>query len=303
MDADALISCLLTASCVVTQVTSGVVIGMLMFLTAAGLTLVFGVLGINNFAHGAFYLIGAYIAYSAYQATQSLLLAIVVAASVAALSGAVFERWVLRPIRSADVHVQLLACYGVILIIDDVVKLIWGPAAVSMGMPAALRVRPLTFYGGVVPLYYVILMLIAAGTGLLLWLIISRTRFGRTVMAIAELPTMVAALGHDTNRYYAGVLALGCGLAGVAGALSAPMRAATPGSGFAILIDAFVVVIVGGLGSIPGALGAAVLLGLVRSFGSIGFPLFTEGVMFIVMIAVMLLRPSGLFARQGMRRV
>lgn len=303
MELDALLGCFSTASCVVTQVTSGIVIGMLMFLTAAGLTLVFGVLGINNFAHGAFYLIGGYTAYSAYVAMQSLLVAIIAAVTMAAILGAVFERWVLRPIRDADVHMQLLACYGVILVVDDLTKLIWGPAAVSMGMPTAMRVPPLIFHGGVIPLYYLILMLIAGGIGFLLWFLISRSRFGRIVQAVAELPGMVSTLGHNTNVYYAGVLALGCGLAGAAGALSGPMRAVAPGSGFAILIDAFVVVIVGGLGSIPGALGAALLLGLVRSFGSIGFPLFTEGAMFMVMIAVMLLKPSGLFARGGIRHV
>lgn len=303
MELDALLGCFSTASCVITQVTSGVVIGMLMFLTAAGLTLVFGVLGINNFAHGAFYLIGGYVSYSTYVATQSLLLALVSAVVMTAILGAVFERWVLRPIRDADVHMQLLACYGVILVVDDLAKLIWGPAAVSMGMPASMRVPPFIFQGGVIPLYYLILMLIAAGIGFVLWLLISRSRFGSAVQAVAELPGMASALGHNTNLYYAGVLALGCGLAGAAGALSGPMRAVAPGSGFAILIDAFVVVIVGGLGSIPGALGAALLLGLVRSFGSIGFPLFTEGLMFMVMIAVMLLKPSGLFAGSGIRHV
>lgn len=303
MDPAALLDCLSTTSCLVTQATSGIVIGMLMFLTAAGLTLVFGVLGINNFAHGAFYLIGAYAAYSVYLASDSLALAIVGAIAVTALIGVAFERWVLRPTKDADVHMQLLACYGVILVIDDLAKVIWGPAAVSMGMPDSLRVPPFIFHGGVVPLYYVVLMAIAVLIGVAIWFLISRTRFGLTVQAVAELPGMVSALGRNTNRYYAGVLALGCGLAGAAGALSAPMRAAAPGSGFSILIDAFVVVIVGGLGSIPGALGAAVLLGLVRSFGSIGFPLFTEGVMFIVMILVMLLKPSGLFARGGLRQV
>lgn len=297
MEFDALLNCLSSSSCLVTQTTSGLVIGLLMFLTASGLTLVFGVLGIANFAHGAFYMLGAYTAYSVYQGTGSYAMAVLGAALFAAMAGILFERWVVRPIRGADVLMQLVACYALVMVIDDVAKLIWGPSAVSLGMPESMRLPPVRFQGGVIPVFYLVLMAVSAAIGFFIWLLITRTRFGLTMQAVAELPQMAAALGKPINFYAAIVLALGCGLAGVAGALSAPMRAILPGTGFSILLESFVVVVIGGMGSIPGALVAALLLGFTRSFGSIGFPLFTEGVMFFFMAAVLVLRPNGLFAR------
>ncbi|HVR51138.1 MAG TPA: branched-chain amino acid ABC transporter permease [Pseudorhodoferax sp.] len=297
MDFDALAQCLSSSPCLVTQATSGLVIGLLMFLTASGLTLVFGVLGIANFAHGAFYMLGAYMAYTVYGNTGSFLLAVAAAALFAAACGAVFERLVVRPLKGADVMMQLVACFALVLIIDDAAKLIWGPAAVSLGVPASMRLPPVQFQGGVVPVFYLVLMALSAAFGLAIWWLIARTRFGMTMRAVAELPSMASALGKNVNRYASAVLALGCGLAGVAGALAAPMRAILPGTGLSILLESFVVVVIGGMGSIPGALVAALLLGFTRSFGSIGFPLFTEGLMFLFMVAVLVLRPQGLFAR------
>lgn len=297
MEFDALQQCFSSASCVVTQATSGLVIGLLMFLTASGLTLVFGVLGIANFAHGAFYMLGAYMAYTVYANTGSYLLAVAAAAVFAGACGAVFERWIVRLLKGADVMMQLVACFALVLIIDDAAKLIWGPAAVSLGIPASMRVPPVQFQGGVIPVFYLVLMALSAGIGLAIWLLLACTPFGRTMRAVAERPLMASALGKNVNLYTGVVLALSCGLAGVAGALAAPMRAVLPGTGLSVLLESFVVVVIGGMGSIPGALVAALLLGFTRSFGSIGFPLFTEGLMFLFMVAVLVLRPQGLFAR------
>lgn len=297
MEFDALLRCFSSASCLVTQSTSGLIIGLLMFLTASGLTLVFGVLGIANFAHGAFYMLGAYMAFSVYGNSGSFVLAVLAAALFSAVCGVLFERWIVRPLKGADVMMQLAACFALVLIIDDAAKLIWGSAAVSLGMPESMRLPPVMFQGGVIPVYYLVLMALSAAIGLAIWLLIARTRFGLTMRAVAELPLMASALGKNVNIYASVVLAIGCGLAGVAGALAAPMRAILPGTGFSILLESFVVVVIGGMGSIPGAFLAAILLGLTRSFGSIGFPLFTEGVMFLFMVAVLLLRPNGLFSR------
>lgn len=297
MEFEALQRCLAASSCLVTQSTSGLVIGMLMFLTASGLTLVFGVLRIANFAHGAFYMLGAYMAFTVHAYTENYLLALLAAVLFSAATGMVFERWVLRRIQGTDVMMQLVACYALVLIIDDVAKLIWGPAPVSLGMPVSMRVPPVSFQGGVIPVFYLILMAISATIGAGIWLLITRTRFGLRMQAVAEIPLMAAALGRNINFYSSVVLALGCALAGVAGALAAPMRAILPGTGFSVLLESFVVVVIGGMGSIPGALAAALLLGLTRSFGSIAFPLFTEGVMFAFMVAVLVLRPHGLFSR------
>ena len=297
MDLEALVRCLSTTSCLVTQTTSGIVAGMLLFLTASGLTLVFGVLRIANFAHGAFYMLGAYVTYTTYGWTSSFLAAVAAAALFCAAAGVAFERTILRRIKGADVMMQLVACYALVLIIDDTAKLIWGASPVSLGMPSSMQRPPLTFQGGAVPVFYLALMGIAAAIGLMVWYLLARTRFGLTMQAVAELPAMAMALGRNVNVYSASVLALGCGLAGIAGAVSSPMRAVLPGTGFSVLLESFVVVVIGGLGSIPGALLAALMLGLTRSFGTIGFPLFTEGVTFIFMVFVLVARPHGLFSR------
>lgn len=299
MDYEALLRCFAASSCLVTQSTSGIVIGMLMFLTASGLTIVFGVLRIANFAHGAFYMLGAYMAFTVYGHTESYLLAVLAAAAFSAGAGALFERTILRRIQGADVMMQLVACYALVLIVDDAAKLIWGPSPVSMGMPESMQQPPVIFQGGVVPVFYLILMAISVIVGVSIWLLITRTRFGLRMQAVAEIPLMAAALGRNVNFYSLVVVALGCALAGTAGALSAPMRAILPGTGFSILLESFVVVVIGGMGSIPGALAAALLLGLIRSFGSIGFPLFTEGLMFVFMAGVLVLRPQGLFSRMA----
>ena len=299
MDFDALAQCLSSASCLVTQTTSGLVIGLLMFLAASGLTLVFGVLGVANFAHGGFYMLGAYMAYTVYGNSGSYLLAIAAAALFAAACGAVFERWVLRPLKGADVMMQLVACFALVLIIDDAAKLIWGPGAITLGVPTAMQVPPVRVYGGVVPVFYLVLMALSTAIGMAIWWLIARTQFGSTMRAVAELPSMASALGKNVNVYASAVLALGCGLAGVAGALAAPMRAILPGTGLSILLESFVVVVIGGMGSIPGALIAALLLGFTRSFGSIGFPMFTEGLTFVFMVLVLVLRPQGLFSHMA----
>ncbi len=192
---------------------------------------------------------------------------------------------------------QLLVCYAVILISDDLVKIIWGPSGLSMGMPAEFRRPPLRVMGGVIPPFYVFMIVTAMVIGLVLWLVIERTRFGKVVRAAAVNGPMVSALGIRVNLYYAAVFGIGSALAGVAGALAAPVRSLTPGMGFSILIESFIVTVIGGMGSIVGAFVAALLIGFTRSFGSIGFPLFVDGVMFLFMALVLIFKPSGLFGR------
>lgn len=294
MEFSLLAQCFANSSCLVTQSMTGLVIALLLFLVASGLTLVFGVLRVTNFAHGTFYMAGGYVAYAVYSASGSFLLAVALATLVSLVGGALFEKFVIRSVKSADPLMILLACYGVILIADDVARMIWGPSAVSMGMPESMRLPPLQFGGGIVPIYYAVLMGIAAAVGVVSWLLMNRTGFGRAVQAVSERPLMAAALGLNSRFYHQAVIALGCGLAGIAGALAAPMRAVVPGAGFSILIESFVVTVIGGMGSIAGAFVAALLLGMTRSFGSIAFPLFTEGITFVAMLLVLILKPSGL---------
>ncbi|MBX9965778.1 MAG: branched-chain amino acid ABC transporter permease [Burkholderiales bacterium] len=298
MDPQALLTCFSTASCVITQTTGGLISGMLLFLVAAGLSLIFGTLKVVNFMHGSLYMLGAYFAYSLYTATGSFTIAVIGAALGVGLFGLIFERLFMSRVYNTDVLMQLLVCYGFILILDDAVKIIWGAEFLSMGMPAAFQRPPIMLAGGVLPVYYLFLIGITLGVALLLGVLLTRTRAGKIVRAAAVNPTMTSALGINTALVFGGVFALGGLLAGLSGALAAPVRSMVAGMGFSILIESFIVTVIGGMGSIGGALVGALLIGLVRSFGTIGFPLFTEGVMFLFMTLVLITKPSGLFGKE-----
>ena len=298
MDLTALADCVTSASCLVTQTTSGLIVGMLLFLVAAGLTLIFGVLKIVNFAHGTFYMLGAYLAYTVLLLTDSYALGVLAGGLGMAIFGIVFERVLIARVYGANVLMQLLICYATVLICDDLVKIIWGADFKAMGMPPAFQVPPLFIAGGVVPPFYIMLIAVALAIGGGLGLTLALTRIGKIIRAAAHNPNMVSALGINTTLLYSLVFATGGMLAGLAGGLAAPVRSLTPGMGFSILIESFIVTVIGGMGSIAGALIAAVVLGLIRSFGTIGFPLFTEGLMFIVMIIILVVKPSGLFGKE-----
>ena len=280
-----------------TQASTGLIVGALLFLVAAGLTLIFGVLGVINFAHGSFYMLGAYLALSAYRLSGSFALSVVVAGLGVGLFGLLLERLFMRRVYNADVLMQLLVCYAFILILDDVVKILWGPNFQSMGMPEAFQAPPLLIGGGVVPIFYIYLMAAAGLIALVLWAILSKTRIGKIVRAAAHNPSMTSALGLNTSLIYAGVFAFGGMLAGLAGGLAAPVRSMSPGMGFSILIESFIVTVIGGMGSVSGALVGALMIGLIRSFGSIGFPLFVEGTMFFAMAVILIAKPSGLLGK------
>jgi len=298
VDIAALIDCLTSASCLVTQASTGLIVGALLFLVAAGLTLIFGVLGVINFAHGSFYMLGAYVALSVFRLSGSFVLAVVAAGFGVGLFGLLLERLFMRRVYNADVLMQLLVCYAFILILDDVVKIVWGPNFQSMGMPEAFQAPPLLIGGGVVPVFYVYLIAAAGLIALVLWAILTKTRIGKIVRAAAHNPSMTSALGLNTSLIYAGVFAFGGMLAGLAGGLAAPVRSMSPGMGFSILIESFIVTVIGGMGSVSGALVGALMIGLIRSFGSIGFPLFVEGTMFFAMAVILIVKPSGLLGKE-----
>lgn len=298
MELQALGNCFVSAPCLVTQVTSGMIIGMLLFLVASGLTLILGVLNIVNFAHGSFYMLGAYFGYAGYVATGSYFIAILTGATGVAFFGIIFERLFMSRVYGGNLLLQILLCYAFVLILDDLVKIIWGSEYLSMGLPDAFRLPPMRFAGGYVPPFYLFIILMAVAFGVAIWLIIGRTRFGKKVRAAAENPDMVSALGIPTPLLYAVVFGLGSLLAGAAGALAAPVRSLTPGMGFSVLIESFIVIVIGGMGSVGGAFVAALLLGLTRAFGSIGFPLFVDGVMFLIMAVILISRPTGLFGKE-----
>lgn len=275
------------------------IIGMLLFMVASGLSLIFGVLGVINFAHGAFYMAGAYFAYAVYQLTSSFLLAFLGGAVGVGIVGVFFERFIMSRVYGKDVLMQLLVCYATILIFDDLVKMIAGPEYKMMGMPEAFALPPFEFAGGFVPPYYLFMVVISLGIGGGLWFAIEKTRLGKIVRALAVNPQMVGALGINTMLLYAAVFGFGSVLAGIAGALAAPTRTLTAGMGLSVLIESFIVTVIGGMGSIPGALVAALLIGFIRAFGAIGFPLFVDGIMFGMMALVLIFKPNGLFGRES----
>ncbi len=299
MNPQALLECFSSASCIVTQMGTGLIVGSLLFLVAAGLTLIFGVLGVVNFAHGTFYMLGAYLALTAYRLTGNFAMAVLASGIGVGLFGLLFERFLMRRVYKADVLMQLLVCYAVVLIMDDVVKIVWGAEFLSMGMPETFQAPPFFIAGGVVPVFYVYLIAAAMSIALALWGILTFSRTGKIIRAAAQNPTMTSALGINTSFIYAAVFAFGGVLAGLAGGLAAPVRSMSPGMGFSILIESFIVTVIGGMGSVSGALVGALLIGLIRSFGTIGFPLFVEGLMFLAMVLILILRPNGLLGKES----
>lgn len=299
MNPQALLECFSSASCIVTQMGTGLIVGSLLFLVAAGLTLIFGVLGVVNFAHGSFYMLGAYLALTAYRLTGNFAIAVMAAGIGVGLFGFLFERFLMRRVYKADVLMQLLVCYALVLIMDDIVKIVWGAEFLSMGMPETFQAPPFFIAGGVVPVFYVYLIAAAMLIALALWGILTFSRIGKIIRAAAQNPTMTSALGINTSLIYAAVFAVGGVLAGLAGGLAAPVRSMSPGMGFSILIESFIVTVIGGMGSVSGALVGALLIGLIRSFGTIGFPLFVEGLMFLAMVLILILRPNGLLGKES----
>ena len=217
----------------------------------------------------------------------------VVAALGVAVIGLLLERLFIRRIYRAPLLYQLLLTYAFILVFDDLAKVVWGYDFVSVGVPDAFRRPPLFIGRAPVPVYYLFIIAVGLFVAIGLWLILTRTRFGKIVRAAADNPTMVAALGINVALVSMAVFALGSFLAGLGGVLAAPVRSIYPGMGFSILVESFIVVVIGGLGSIGGAFVGALLIGFVRAFGAVAFPALEEGLVFMLMAAVLLLRPRG----------
>ena len=211
---DALATCFSSAACLVNQVSSGLIIGMLLFLVASGVTLIFGVLHVINFAHGSFYMLGAYFAYTVYAGTESFFLAAVAGAVGAGIAGIIFERLLMSRVYGQDILMQLLVCYAVILIVDDLVKIIWGAEYLAMGVPDEFRVPPWRVAGGFIPPFYLFLVGASVAIGIGTLILVTRTRFGRIVRAAAHNPSMVSALGIRVPLYFALLFGLGWGVAG-----------------------------------------------------------------------------------------
>jgi branched-chain amino acid transport system permease protein len=283
------------------QLLAAVSNGMLLFLISAGLSLIFGVSRIINFAHGALFMLGAYLAVTVALSGSESMLAFLVALACATAGlfalGAALEIALLRRIYRAPHEFQLLLTFALVFILGDLVKLAWGREDYTMSIPSLLtgstRALGVTF-----PTYRLFLIVVGLLVAVGLWFLLNRTRWGIFVRAATMDRQMLAALGVDTKRLFTGVFALGAALAGLGGALAAPIVAVGPGLHVQVIIDAFVVVVIGGMGSVVGALVGSLLVGAVNAFGLLAFPGLAVVLTFALMALVLIVRPWGLFGAQ-----
>ncbi|WP_380055438.1 branched-chain amino acid ABC transporter permease [Falsihalocynthiibacter sp. SS001] len=297
------------------QILNGLQFGVMLFLMAAGLTLVFGVMGLINLAHGSLFMVGAFAAAAVAGWSGSFLLALVAALAAAAAAGALIEVVVLRRLYARDHLDQVLATFALILIFSESTRWLFGSFPLYLNIPEAIS-GPVTLFGG---MQYSAYRLVLIGIGLLvavgLFLLISRTRLGIQIRAGESDREMIAALGVDINRLYTIVFAIGAGLAGLAGALIGALQSVQVGMGEPVLILAFVVIIIGGIGSIKGALIGSILVGLTQTLGALFLPLLLGLFMepseaasigsalasmsiYILMATVLVIKPTGLFGER-----
>jgi branched-chain amino acid transport system permease protein len=284
-----------TAEFWVTQAFNGLSYGALLFLLASGLSLIFGVMRIVNLAHGSYFMLGGYVGLSVIWRTGSYALALLAGAVAVALVGVAMERLFLRRLPGQTLG-QVLLTIGFALIFQDLALLLWGGDPYSIRPPALLSgvvtVGPARF-----PVYRIFIVLVAATVGAALWLALDRTRVGAMIRAAVDDAEMAQGVGIHVPRVSLGVFALGAALAAFGGVVGAGFLGVYPGLDFEILPYAFVVVIVGGLGSLPGAMVGSLLVGLLDNFGKALFPELSYFTLFAPMALILALRPTGLFGR------
>jgi len=285
------------ASFLLVQMFNGIQYGLLLFLIASGLTLIFGIMGIINLAHGAFYMMGAYVAWWAAAWSGSLLVAVPVAIAAVAALGYLIERLLLVHLYERNHLDQVLLTYGLILVLNELQRIAWGNDVHGVAVPAAVDASiPLTDTLSF-PAYRILLAVLCAVLAAALFLVIQKTRFGMWIRAGASNREMVAALGIDIKMLFAVVFAAGAAMSGFAGAIVTPLSSVYPGMGDQVIVISFVVVVIGGIGSVKGALLGALLIGLADTFGRVLLPDFASLLVYAVMAGVLLWRPQGLFAR------
>ncbi|WP_169122730.1 branched-chain amino acid ABC transporter permease [Xanthobacter sp. SG618] len=302
----------MTLTLFLVQMLNGLQLGILLFLVAAGLTLVFGVMDVINLAHGVQYMLGAYLMVTATALTGSFWLGLPLALAAALVLGLLLERLVIRQLYGRDHLDQVLATFGIILFVSEAVRMVWGSAPLAIPMPHALSGSVRLMDGLNYPVYR--LVLIGAGLGVagLLYVLVTRTRAGMLLRAGATNAPMVSALGVDITALFARIFAFGAMLAAFAGAMAGPILSVEPGMGDNLLILAFVVIVIGGIGSMRGAFVAALLVGLIDTLGrsfltdilklvmsasaaSAAGPALASMSVYVLMAAILFFRPRGLF--------
>ncbi len=282
----------------VTQCLNALSQAALLFFLGVGLTLIFGIMRIVNFAHGTFYMLGAFLGFTALRITGSFWAALAIAPVIAGAIGSGFEMGLLRRLYKRDASAFLMVTFGLTLILEELIRLTWGVQALQVRLPDVLA--------GIVFIFdepFPVYRLFLAGAGVIvaitIWQFLERTRLGLLIRATSQNAEMVHALGVDVNRVRSGIFGIGCGLAALGGVLAAPLVTASLGMAANAVIDAFVIVIIGGMGSFLGSLIAAVLVAFVEVFGDYFFPDFALAAMYLLMLLVLVIRPGGLLGKEA----
>ncbi len=279
---------------------AGLSTGMFIWLVASGLTLIFGVLGVLNFAHGSFYMLGAYLCFTMLRFTgDNFWLGILLGPLVVGAVGFIIERYFIRFVYHLELSYQLLLTFAFVLIFDDLVKIVWGSG--SIGSPSVPGLSSsVNILGRLFPVYNIFIMVVGPLIALGLWFMLERTWWGRIIRASSSDREMASAIGVRVRALYTWVFVFGAWLGAMGGALAAPyVGLLTPGMGESIIIDAFVVAVIGGLGSLKGAFLGALVIGLLSAFGTRFIPAFDMFLTFILMAVVLMWRPQGLFGEAG----
>ncbi len=301
---------------IIFSLLNGVIYGLLLFMLSSGLTLIFSMMGVLNFAHASFYMLGAYFAYTI-SGVSSFWLALIFAPILVGLIGAAVEKWGLRTVHANGHVAELLFTFGLAYIIDEIVKIVYGRNAVDYRVPELLDFPLFELFGAQYPAYRIFILFISVGMLIALWFILNRTRAGLIIQAALTHPHMVGSLGHNVPRIFMTVFGAGCALAGLAGVIGGNYLVTDPAMAVQMGPIVFVVVVVGGLGSLAGAFLAAMILGLLQTFavaidatfadifgflglsqtsevGSITIASLAPMLPFLMLVIVLMIRPRGL---------
>jgi len=281
------------------QLVTGVALGAIYALLAVGLSLIFGMLTVVNFAHGAFFMVGAFLGIYFQTLTGSFALSLVITPLVVGSVGMLSERFLVRPLYGRGIDYPLLLTFGLSYVLIELMRVLFGIEGLPSSTPAALR-GSVDLGIGRFPLYRLVLIGATAAMVLGLWLVIEKTRFGLIIRAGSRDPEIVRVLGVDVAKVWLLVFGLGTAIAGLSGVLAAPTRAVNPEMGITVLAESFVVTVVGGMGSLMGAVVAGLLVGVVFSMTSLLAPELAELSIFVLMALVLLVRPQGLFGKAGL---
>ncbi|PLS17053.1 branched-chain amino acid ABC transporter permease [Bacillus sp. M6-12] len=278
------------------QILTGLAYGMLYFMIAAGLTIILGVMNIVNLAHGTFFLIGSYIAFSVLNLQMGFWAAIAASVAVAVILGFVIEKLLIRWVYGKELE-QVLLTFGLSFIIVDISKWIWGTEMQSISVPGFLSAS-ISIGEMVFPVYRFFVVFVGLALALLLWYFESRTRIGAIIRAGVDDRALVSALGINIGWVFTGVFMFGAGLAGLSGVLGAPLLGIYTGVDSEILVTSLIVLVIGGLGSWKGSFIGAIVIGLIETMGKVWFPSLSMLIVFLLMVVVLIIRPQGLLGKE-----